>query len=291
MIRNYFKIAWRNLRKNKLYTGINIFGLSIGLASCMLIGVYIANELSYDKFNDQAHRIVRATMEYKISSEVNFAATTGTKVGPELTRTFPRIEDYVRTYISSSNVKYDNKVFNEKGILFADPPFFKIFSFNLLQGNAATVLDAPNKIVLTQSMAKKYFDNENAINKTITVIGKEMIVSGICEDSPKNSQIKFDFVTQFLNLNNSVKREQWWSANWITYLLLNNGDNVSQLESQVNDYMQTDAIRKQVGSEGESYLKYHLQPLLDVHLKSDLAGSVWPRPSKAKYVPVLLAIY
>ena len=272
MIRNYFKIAWRNLRKNKLYAGINIFGLSIGLASCLLIGLYIANELSYDSFNDKAHRIVRTTMEYKLSDEVNFTATTGTKVGPEFARTFPGIEDYARTYISSSNVKYGNKLFSEDRILFSDPALFKIFSFNLLQGNAETVLDAPNKIVFTESMARKYFGNDNAINKTITVFGKEMIVSGICQDSPKNSQIKFDFVTQFLNLGNNVKTEQWWSANWFTYFLLNSNKNIKQLELQINDYMQTDAIRSQARIEGENYLNYHLEPLLDVHLKSDLAG-------------------
>ncbi|MDO5970847.1 ABC transporter permease [Flavivirga aquimarina] len=272
MIKNYFKIALRNLRKNKLYASINIFGLAIGLASCMLIGLYIVKELSYDKFNDKANRIVRVTMEYKMSNEINYAATTGTKVGPEFARTFPKIEEYTRTFISTSNVEYGNKLFNEDRILFADPSFFNIFSFNLLQGNAETILDAPNKIVLTESMAKKYFGDENPINKTITVIGKEMIVSGVSQDCPKNSQIKFDFVTQFLNLGNKVKREQWWSANWITYFLLNTGDDITQFEQQINTYMQTDAIRSQAGLEGESYLNYHMQPLLDVHLKSDLAG-------------------
>ena len=272
MIKNYFKIALRNLRKHKLYAGINIFGLAIGLASCMLIGLYIANELSYDDFNANADHIVRATMEYKLSGEVNFAASTGTKVGPELKRKFPNVKNYVRTFISSSNVKYGNKLFDEDRILFADPPFFSIFSFNLLQGNAETVLDAPNKIVLTESMAQKYFGEENAINKNITVLGKEMIVSGICEDSPKNSQVKFDFATQFFNLGNNVKKEEWWTANWITYLLLNEGTDISQLEDKVNAYMSTDDIRAQARVEGESYLKYHLQPLLDVHLQSDLAG-------------------
>ncbi|RIA11076.1 putative ABC transport system permease protein [Flavobacteriaceae bacterium MAR_2010_72] len=272
MIKNYFKIAFRNIRKNKLYAFINIFGLAIGLASCLLIGLYINNELSYDKFNSNASRIVRITMEYKMSDEVNNIATTGTKVGPEFNRTFPEVEDYVRTYISSSNVKYGNKLFNEDRILFADPSFFKIFTFNLIEGNFATVLDAPNKIVLTQSMAKKYFGNESPINKTITVIGKEMTVSGVCEDTPKNAQLKFDFVTQFLNLGNGVKVEEWYTANWITYLLLNEGANVSNLEKKINKYMNSDAIRKQTRAEGTNYLNYHLEPLLDVHLKSDLAG-------------------
>lgn len=272
MIRNYIKTALRNLRKNRLYTFINIFGLALGLASCLLIGLYINNELKYDTFNANANRIVRTTMEYKMSDKVNFAATTGTKVGPEFNRTFPEVENYARTFISSSNVKYEDKLFNEDHILFADPSFFKMFSFNLLSGNSASVLNAPNKIVLTQSMAKKYFGNESPINKTITVIGKEMTVSGVCEDTPKNSQLKFDFVTQFLNVGNGVKEEQWYTANWITYLLLNKGTNVSHLENKINDYMNTDAIKLQTGADGNNYLNYHLEPLLDIHLKSDLAG-------------------
>ena len=272
MFKNYFKIALRNLIKNKLYTSINIFGLTLGLTSCLLIGLYVNNELSYDSFHDNANKIVRTTMEYKISEEGNFAATTGTKVGPELTRTFPEIKDYVRTYIGSSTIKKDNNIFDESRLLYADPSFFEIFSFDLIQGDALTVLDAPNKIVLTASMAQKYFGTENPIQKTITALGKEMIVSGICADSPKNSQIKFDFVTQFLNIGNSVQNEQWWTANWITYLLLNDDKTRGPLEEKINNYMQTDVIRGQVGSDKESYLKFRLQPLIDVHLKSDLAG-------------------
>lgn len=272
MIRNYFKTAFRNISKNKLYAFINIIGLAIGLAACLLIGLYINNELKYDTFNTNADRIVRTTMEYKMSDQVNSVATTGTKVGPEFNRTFSEVETYVRTFVSSSNVKYADKIFNEDRILFADPAFFKMFSFNLLSGNSASVLDAPNKIVLTQSMAKKYFGNESPINKTITVIGKEMTVSGVCEDTPKNSQLKFDFVTQFLNMGNGVQEEQWYTANWITYLLINEGTDASILEKKINDYMDTDAIKSQTGADGNNYLHYHLEPLLDVHLKSDLAG-------------------
>src|SRR6185312_4549258 len=104
-----FKTAFRNLRKNKLYSAINIFGLTVGLAACLLIGVYIMHELSYDKFNMNANRIVRATMEYKSSGTVNTTATTGTKVGPQFRRTFPSIEEYVRTFISHNVVKSRDK--------------------------------------------------------------------------------------------------------------------------------------------------------------------------------------
>ena len=272
MFKNYFKTALRNLRKNKLYSAINIFGLTMGLAACMLIGVYINHELSYDKFNVNADRIVRATMEYKQAETVNTTATTGTKVGPQFKRTFPAVEEYVRTFISSSVVKSGDKTFDESRILFADDPFFKVFSFKLIDGNAATALDAPDKIVLTKSIAKKYFGTEDAVNKTLNVIGRDMTVSAVCEDAPQNSQLKFDFVTQFLNLSNGVKEETWWNANWITYFLLRDKNSIAQFQQQVNNYMQTAEVRTEARLEGNNYLRYNLEPLTKVHLHSSLAG-------------------
>ena len=150
MFKNYLKTALRNLTKNKLYSSINIFGLAIGLASCLLIGVYIFHELSYDKFNVNAGRIVRATMEYRQAGTVNKVATTGTKPGPQFTRTFPAIENYARTFISHNVIKSANKTFDEPRILYADAAFFKIFSFKMIEGNASTALNAPDKIVITE---------------------------------------------------------------------------------------------------------------------------------------------
>jgi putative ABC transport system permease protein len=272
MLGNYIKTAVRHLKKNKLYTAINIFGLTVGLTACLLIGVYIQHELSYDKFNVNANRIVRTTMEYAKAGTVNKTATTGTKVGPQFKRTFPVIEEYTRTFISSSVVKYGDKIFTEPRILFADEPFFKIFSFHLIKGNAGSVLDSRDKIVITQSMAKKYFGNEDPINKTLTVIGKDLTVSGICEDAPQNSQIKFDFATQFLNLQHGVDEETWWTANWFTYFLLHDEKNIPQLQQQVDAYMKTPAVRADAGLEGNGYLAYHFEPLTKVHLYSSLAG-------------------
>ena len=272
MFKNYFKTALRNLRKNKLYSAINIFGLTVGLAACLLIGVYINHEMSYDKFNVNANRIVRTTMEYSEAGTVNTIATTGTKVGPEFKRRFPLIQEYARTFISHNVVKSGDKVFDEPRILYADEAFFKIFSFHIIEGDAATALDAPDKIVITKSMAKKYFGNDDPINKTLTSGGKDLRVSAVCEDVPQNSQIKFDFATQFYNLGNGVKDETWWTANWITYFLLRDEKSIPQLQQQISDYMKTPAIKKDAGIEGNDYLAYHLEPLTKVHLYSSLAG-------------------
>lgn len=272
MFKNYFRTALRNLRKNKLYSVINIFGLTVGLAACLLIGIYIRHELSYDRFNANADRIVRATMEYKQAETVNSVATTGTKVGPQFKRVFPAVEEYVRTFISSSVIKSGDKIFEEPRVLFADDPFFKVFSFHLIKGNASTALDAPGKIVLTRSAAKKYFGDEDAVNKTLSAMGKEFTVSAVCEDAPQNSQLKFDLVTQFLNLSNGMKEETWWNANWVTYFLLRDKNSLTAFQQQANDYMQTPAVRNEARLEGSSYLKYNMEPLTRVHLYSSLAG-------------------
>ena len=159
-----------------------------------------------------------------------------------------------------------------RAFLYADPSFFKIFSFHIVKGDASTALDAPDKIVITQSMAKKYFGNEDALNKTLTSGGKDLRVSAVCEDVPQSSQIKFDFATQFLNLGNGVKDETWWTANWITYFLLRDEKDIPLLQKQVTDYMKTPGVKTDAGLQGKDYLTYHLEPLIKVHLYSSLAG-------------------
>jgi putative ABC transport system permease protein len=289
MFRNYLKTAFRNLRKNKLYSAINIFGLTVGLAACLLIGVYIDHELSYDKFNTNADRIVRATMEYKFSGTVNSTATTGTKVGPQFKRIFPSIEEYVRTFISHSVVQCGGKMFDEPRVLYADPAFFRIFSFRLVKGNAATALDAPDKIVLTRSMAKKYFGDEDPLNKIINTGRKSLRISAVCEDVPQNSQLKFDFATQFLNLGNNVKEEVYWNANWVTYFLLRDKKSIPQLQHQAAEYMNTAEVRTETRIENkDDYLTINVEPLTKVHLYSSLAG--FEPNGNIRYVYIFAAI-
>lgn len=277
MLKSYIKAAFRNLNKNRLYSFINIFGLTVGLAACLLIGIYINHELSYDTFNANANRLVRVTMEYAQAGTVNTTATTGTKVGPQFKRTFPVVEEYARTYITHRVIQNGDKLFDEPGVLYADPGFFKMFSFPIITGDAATALDAPDKVVITQSMAKKYFPqdaahgNEKVLNKTLTLGGKVVRVSAVCEDVPQNSQIKFDFATQFLNLNN-VQDETWWTANWITYFLLHDKKDIPAFQQQIAAYMKTPAVRAEAGLQGNDYLTFHAEPLTKVHLYSALTG-------------------
>ncbi|HOY12021.1 MAG TPA: ABC transporter permease [Saprospiraceae bacterium] len=272
MIKNYIKIAWRNLLKSKLYSAINIIGLSIGISACILIGLYIHNELSYDQFHLNSNNIYRASMVYSTAGPVNEAAVSGSKVGPEFKRTFPNVMEYVRTYVTTSSIKKGELVFDENKMLFADSVFFSVFSFKLLAGDSKTAIDAPDKIVLTQSSAAKLFPQQNAIGEILRYGGSDYKVSGICENPPQNSQIKFDFVISFSNLGNAYKTETWWNANWVTYLLIDNQTNIDQFENQINAYMDSDLVREQTGSMDPNFLHYRLEPFNKVHLHSKLEG-------------------
>lgn len=146
MLKIYLKIAWRNLAKNKLYGLINIGGLTIGIASCILIGLYVSNELSYDRFNKNASRLVRVTTEYTVNGAKHQIGTTASMEGPRFATAFPQIESYVRIRNRDPFViRYGKKTFVEPGFYFADSTFFNMFSFPLIEGDAQSALDAPGK--------------------------------------------------------------------------------------------------------------------------------------------------
>lgn len=273
MLKNYFKIAFRRLQKSRLYTLINLFGLTVGIASCLLIGLFIINELSYDRFNINADRTVRMTMQFGEGGSQKFPLT-GTKAGPQLQRTFPQVETFVRLINTGPVVKNGDIMFNESRFLYADSSFFKIFSFKLLRGDPKTALNAPNKVVITENMAKKYFGNADPIGKTLNVnrysAPKDFEITGIVQDAPENSQVKYDFVASFTSLGVS-KSEEWWTANYTTYLLLKNKDQLPAFQQQLNTYMHG-VSKGELKLADNSPLLYNLEPLLWVHLHSQLGG-------------------
>lgn len=287
MLKSFFKTGWRSIKRNKLYSFINVFGLAVGIASCILIGLYVTDELSYDKFNTNANRLVRVTSAAGSGNTSHEYAQTGTKGGPQLKRTFQFVEEYARLINATRVVKYKDKLFIEKKVLYADAPFFKMFSFNLLKGNVANVLDAPNKVVLTQSMAAKYFGSEDPVGKTLNFGNRgDFLVTGVCADAPGNSQIQFDFVASFASLSVS-KTEVWHTANYITYLLLNPQTSPANAAAQIDGYMRK-TVDKEIGVTGSDYFTYNVQPLLNVHLHSNLDG-LEPN-GNINYIYIMLAI-
>jgi putative ABC transport system permease protein len=270
MVKNYFKIAFRRLLKSKLFTLINIIGLTIGIASCLLISLFMINELSYDRFNQNAGRIFRVVMQYGEGGKEK-VALSGTKAGPQLKRTFPQVQEFVRLMNTSPVVRYGETIFREKRFLYADASILSVFSFPLRRGSAQTALNAPNKIVITEKAATKYFGTTDPIGKTLHISDtKEFIVTGIVANSPENSQIKYDFIASFTSLEAS-KSEEWWTGNYTTYLLLKNKDQLQSFQQQLNNYMRG-VSKTKLELEDNSPLIYNLEPLLSVHLYSPLGG-------------------
>ncbi len=271
MLKNYFKTAFRNLWKNKAASFINIFGLTIGLTACLLIGLYIRHELSYDGFQQKGNRIARVIMEYKFDggTEQIKGDFTSVRVAPVFKRTFPEVVDAVKMVRYQEVVRYKDKLINEKAFMFADPSFFNIFSFKLLQGDQNKALSAPHQVVLTEAAAKRYFANENPIGKTLKLETDTGLyqVTGVMQDCPSNSQIKFDFLASFSSLGFGAEEEKtYWDANYTTYLLLKDKSSMASLQTKITPFM-----KKEMAGQGAT-VDFRLEPFESVHLHSEFEG-------------------
>jgi putative ABC transport system permease protein len=287
MLKNYFKIAFRNLLRNKTFAAINITGLATGLTCCLLMVLYMQHELSYDKFQKNSDRIARVIMEYKFGAgELSKGNYTSTKVFPAFKENFPEVEDGVRMSGTSRVVKYGDKLFNEKNFLFADSTFFHVFSFKLLRGSPAEVLKAPNMVVVTASMAKKYFGNEDPVGKTLLLGSSQdnYLVTGVTEDCPSNSQIKFDFLASFSTLG-QPQTETYFNANFTTYLLLKNKESIASLQSKIGPFMKKEVS---TGYDPGTYINFELEPYTRVHLYSKFDG--FEPNSNITYIYIIAAI-
>ena len=178
MIKNYFKIAVRNLWKNKGYSAINIFGLAIGLCTCLLITLYITDELGYDRFYKNADRIFRINTDVRIGGANTHLAQTSDMMGQLLKKDYPQVEEYTRLYSNEGNkfIKKGNEFIDEKNVANADSTFFNVFTLPALEGDIKTALNEPNTVVITGSTAKKYFNSPNVLGKIIEVKNGEVTV-------------------------------------------------------------------------------------------------------------------
>ncbi len=259
MLFNYLKIAFRNLLKHRGYSLINIAGLAIGMASCLLILLYVSDELSYDRFHRHADRIYRATLE----SAQGRIEVTPSIVGPLFQREFPEVERMARFYEITKYgavVVQQERIFQEARFWYADSTVFEIFSFPFLLGEAKTALARPNTIVLTQTTAKKYFGAANPIGQTLRVNNtRDFEVTGVIAEVPRHSSLQFDFLASYVSLTNEwAKNEVWGSANLYTYLLLHASANPQTLEARGLDLLERDKI--------EYWKKISLQKLTRIHL-------------------------
>ncbi|MGN6355290.1 MAG: ABC transporter permease [Parafilimonas sp.] len=267
MFRNYLKIIFRNFSKNKTFSFINIIGLTIGLTSCLLIALYIQQQLSFDKFQKNGDRIARVIMGYSFegSDAGNKGNYTSVRVPVVMKQNFPEVKDAVIMTNSKKIIRYNNSLVTENNFMYADSSFFNLFSFDLLEGNKNTALTEPYSVVLTQSSAKKYFGNADPVGKTLQLSGDSNFykITGLVADCPANSQIQFDFIASFSTFGMSKEYySTYWNANYTTYLLLHDKKSISTLQAKLPAFMKKEM-------EGQhATVNFYLEPFNKIHLYS-----------------------
>lgn len=259
MLRNYLKIGARNIRRHKGFSFINISGLTIGIACCIFILLWVQNELSYNKFHQNADQIFRINKKYKIGNEISYNPATPYPLALATKTKFAEILDATKYYRTSALIKYKDKIFNERRVCVTDSSFFKLFTFQFLKGDQKTALSNPNSMVLTQNIANKYFGDSDPMGKIITLDNqKEFMVSGVIQNIPDNSDLQFDIFIPVFGMNNEDSVDDWGS-HWLrTFVFLQKDTDIKNLENKLSAL-----IQEQLPEEKISLI---LQPLTNLHL-------------------------
>jgi len=276
MLKNYFKTAFRNLLHNKIYSFINIAGLSIGLACAMLIMLYIKDEVSYDRFHKNVNRIYRIDKQQKKDDgSLHSGSYTGYFPGPRFTARIPEIQSFVRFEPSFADIKTGSDI-QSQFISLVDPNFFSVFNFPLLSGNHATALTQPNSVVVTEDMAKKYFGNADIVGKTILIkndgIFVPYTVTGVAKNYPQNSSIKFDVVLPLkVSAADESNNSNWFNSFLTTFVVISPQANIKSVQDKMDKVFKADAseainnIRVSFGIK-DLRMSYALEPLTAIHL-------------------------
>lgn len=302
MIRSYLKIAWRNLLKNKTFSLINIFGLAIGFSSFMLIGLYVVDELSYDRFHEKADRIYRVDADIRFGGTDLNLASSADAAGAVMKKDYPEVEQYVRIYANEGAkfIKKGSEYIRESSVAYADSTLFDVFTLPVLAGNPKTALDQPNTVVISETAARKYFGTTDALGKTVEVGIEERIpytVTTVIKDIPANSHFHFDMLFSMDNVKYNFGN--FLSHNFNTYLVLKPGTDhkafEKKLEGMIVKYVLPQAREfLHINSMDEfrksgNKLEYSLMPLTDIHLRSDKMAELATN-SNVQYVYIFSAV-
>ena len=286
MFRNYLKVALRNLWKSKGFTAINIIGLASGIGVCLLIVLYVTDELSYDRFNANSDRI------YRLDADIYFNNTQFTgSIAPKplaftLAKECPQVEQMVR--INSENdilIKKAGAWIRDKHLALADSTFFKVFSVPMVTGDPNTALNEPNSIVIDESAARRYFNSTDVIGKTLELENKAFCkVTGVMRDFPRQSHFHLSFIRPIRN-SYQGDNDQWLSNNWHSYILVRPGTDRAFLQSRVNATVDKylgiqlqqmlHASLQDMNKQGGHFI-YHIMPLEDIHLHSNKSYEMEP---------------
>ncbi|MEM6841188.1 MAG: ABC transporter permease [Bacteroidota bacterium] len=278
MIRNYFKVALRSMWRQKQGAVINILGLSVGMTVCILIILYVQDELSFDRFHANAERIYRIAGEYDQGGDAtNRSAITTYLLAPDLEEGLSSIEQITRIdNFSSAFITYENQQYTEESVYYVDSTFLDIFSFPLLEGDAQTALNAPNAAVLSQAMVEKYFGTStSAVGKSLTFFDTlSVMVTGVMENMPGNSHLQADFLVSMKTIEPLYPQwilENRTGTSHYTYVQLTEAADSEALATQINQH-----ILENWGENAARDSHYFLQALTDIHLRSQLTSEISP---------------
>lgn len=300
MFSSYFRSALRSLLKNKVFSFLNIFGLAIGMACCMVIFQFVTFERSYDKFHSNHENLYRVQYNYyKNGTTIFECAAAVPAVGKAMRDNFPEVEEYAIAYPSSGIVTYQGKNFREEKVQLATPSWLTMFNWNLIRGDINTALDGPKKMVLTESAAKKYFGNEDPMGKYINWANgwftADYLITGIVADVPDNSHVKFSMLASHATLRepsdgNSETAWGWYDHN--TYVSLQPGADPQEFDKRFAEYLYD--LRGEEFEERSFLQEFLLQPVTDIHLRSDLLQESEPEENgdaQSVYFLGILAIF
>lgn len=278
MIKSYLTSVWRYVVRNRAFTIINILGLVIGMTAFMLITQYVLHEMSYDTFWKNSANVYRVQLDRYDKGELSTRWASGCAgIGPDLKANFPEVKKYVRMTQSNAMLSYGDSYFREEAVYYTSQDFFLVFGYPLLSGVDSSALQGLNKIVLSRTLAKKYFGEENPLGKTIRNNGKDDYqVTGVFEDLPEHSHMKIDALLSFatyaklVGMKDESELNQWQWDGFHTYVLLNDQANVKELEAKLPAY-----VEKREGEELKRFnasMTFHFMPITDIHLDSDFIG-------------------
>lgn len=305
MLRNYIKSSYRSLLKNKIYSVINISGLTVGIICCLLISLYVIDEMSYDKFFKDSDRIYRVALERVYPTNTRYFGSSPVNLAPTLIENYPEVEEAGRLhklfFQNEIQVTIGEKDFIENNYLFADSSFFSVFSFEFVEGNPTTALKSFNEAVITESTAKKFYGDESALGKTYMIDTSSYVISGVIKDLPVNSHMQFDILGSIhaLGFLEQAASSNSWINPWLfTYIKLREGVDPDQFEEKFPEMVQQygmASILRQLAISEEDYpdsgneFNYFLQPIEDIHLKSNLDVEIKAN-SNITYVYLLIAV-
>jgi len=269
MIKNYFKIGFRNILLNKTFSLINVLGLAIGIASCIIIFLFVDDELKYDKFTSDNDRIFRVLRE-SVNNNQQYMAINSGMLLPSIKEKIPEISDGVRVKRYFASVSYNDVAFNEKRLIVVDSNFFEFFDWEKIVGDISNAFKKEDAVIISKDIAQKYFGDDNPIGKVLEFNKKyKGVVRGVIEKSPKYSHIKADFILtlNFLKIINSSALTNWDNQSIYTYLLLEPNTNPEFVKEKI-----IEIVNKELSHSDESRISYGLQALKDIHLRSANIG-------------------